>query len=118
MANNTLPEQCPDIPRTMVSSHDRSLWVFGKLRENLKAVNFNPEQYTTMVDGRPMQVLCLTHEQAQPEELVPYLATAFAPCRPLCVYGQCRALEPGDGKQPGCRHKDVVGSAWMDLLIS
>ena len=26
-------------------------------------------------------------------------------------------MEPGDGKQPGCRHKDVVGSAWMDLLI-
>ena len=116
--NHTLPDPRPAIPHTVQVSHDKSLWEFGRLRENFKALNFQPEQYTTMVDGRPVQVLCLTHERVQAEELPPYLAIALAPCRPLCVYGQCRALEPGDGRQLGFRHVDVVGSAWHDMLIA
>ena len=62
--NHTLPDPRPAIPHTVQGSHDESLWEFGRLRNNLEALNFQPEQYTTMVDGRPMQVLRLTHEQA------------------------------------------------------
>ena len=117
--NRTLPDPRPVMPHTVQarSPHDRSLWEFGRLRKNIVPPNFQPERFTTMVDGRPVQVLCLTHEGARPEEQLPYLATALAPCRPLCIYGLCHALEPGDRRQPGCRHTDVVGAAWHDLII-
>jgi hypothetical protein len=70
------------------------------------------------IDGHMVQALVLTHETAKEVELDPYCATALLPLRPLVFYGSEAKLEPPQtGGNGHCGGKDVVGSAWIDLLL-
>ena len=83
-----------------------------------KAADFQPEQYTMCIDGHMVQALDLAHETAKEVELGPYCVTALVPLRPLLFYGQEAKLEPPQAGGKGhCDGKDVVGSAWIDLLL-
>ena len=54
----------------------------------------------------------LTHEEASPEEMQPYMAQVFYPLTPLVIYGRCATAEPKRSKE------DAVWYAWRDREIS
>ena len=55
---------------------------------------FEPQRHTMFVEGRPTQVLVLTHEKATPPEMLPYLGAKWFPMPILNIYGRCGKAEP------------------------
>ena len=55
---------------------------------------FEPQRHTMFVEGRPTQVLVLTHEKASPPEMLPYLGAKWFPMPILNIYGRCGKAEP------------------------
>jgi hypothetical protein len=108
----------PNYVGMAISERRKELWRFAVSEETIKAADFQPEQYTMCIDGHMVQALVLTHETAKEVELDPYCVTALLPLRPLVSYGHEAKLEPPQTRGKGhCGGKDVVGSAWIDLLL-
>jgi len=55
-----------------------------------------------------LRALCLTHERATPEEVVPYLTHAFHPLLILHLFGRASV------DQPSCLKEHCVWYAWRD----
>ena len=55
---------------------------------------FEPQRHIMFVEGRPTQVLVLTHERASPPEMLPYLGAKWYPMPILNIYGRCAKEEP------------------------
>lgn len=53
----------------------------------------------------------LTHEKASVQEMEPYVASIFAPLRPLMMFGRSAGLEPS------CRKDHAVYHGWLDRLL-
>ena len=52
------------------------------------------------------EVCCITYEAAKLCELEPYLATVFAPCVPLMLYGLYNKMETQNA------YRQIVGVSW------
>ena len=55
---------------------------------------FEPQRHTMVVEGRPTQVLVLTHEGARAPEALPYLGAKWFPMPILNIFGRCARAEP------------------------
>ena len=55
--------------------------------EATKQGNFRPERYITMVAGRPVACIILSHNAAPAGETWPYLRELFKPVIPLVLFG-------------------------------
>ena len=101
-----------------ISERRKELWRFAVSEKTMKVADFPPEQYTMCINGHMVQALVLTHETAKEVELGPYCVMALVPLRPLFLYGQEAKFEPPQtGGKGHCGGKDVVGSAWIALLV-
>jgi len=62
------------------------------------------------VNGRPVVVYRLRHEQAKEEEDLPYLASILSPCPVLAIQGRSAGLSPQVDR------RRAVFSAWLDVI--
>ena len=72
-------------------------------------IGFAPSRYATMIEGRPVVALVLSHELANEKEFDTYLVNELQPVRPLICFGRSAAAPPTIAKE------DAVRCWWQDL---
>ena len=71
-------------------------------------IGFHPSRSTTMVNGRPVQILVLTHEEESRTARMPYMTAASGGCPVLLMWGRCAK------KEPSCKAGESIWYWFMD----
>ena len=73
---------------------------------------FEPQRHTMFIEGRPTQVIVLTHERANLPEALPYLGAKWYPMPILNIFGRSARAEPA------VHSHSAVWYGWRDNLFS
>ena len=76
----------------------------------LTPAGFHPPRNTTFINGRPVQILVLTHEAEAMTAKMPYMSAAAAGCPVLLMWGRCAR------KPPECTPHTSIWWWFMDRL--
>ena len=103
----------PPIAEVLQSESLLALWAARWTPGVVTAKDLRGEMNTGMICGRPVQVLCCSHNHAPPLEWDAYLNLAFFPLRPVVLCGP----SAGTAEAPRMQHKFSVIQWWKVIVF-
>ena len=103
--------QSPRMPQGQVGPPDQRPKAAGLGNENIRRhrlvtgsilTGFEPQRHTMFVEGRPTQVLVLTHERAEAPVTLPYLGAKWFPMPILNLFGRSARADPPIHSHSAC----------------
>ena len=99
-------EKISDFARQKLTDWHRITWAAHRHTVATKPAAGDPFRQTFLVEGRPTQILVITHPEATVEEQVPYLAHMCWPLPAVELFGRSARTAPA------CRTEHAVMHWW------